>query len=57
METPRERSEQQPPKQTTLVYICGGHQAFAIFWLSLLSVAIAVSNCHAELLSDKYANI
>jgi len=24
METPRDRSDQQPPKQTTLVYICGG---------------------------------
>jgi len=26
METPRDRSDQQPPKQTTLVYICGGQQ-------------------------------
>ena len=40
METPRDRTDQPPPKQTTLVYICGGRHGFAI----------AVSCCSRQLM-------
>jgi len=50
METPRDRTDQQPPKQTTLVYICGGQQFFAIVFhfYTICCLWNTVSHCHAR---------